>query len=294
MTQPHRHFGVIEVDCNFAPPPEEDAAEESGKEGSSSDSDEEEEEEEKKTEEQEQMDDIFGEEEDEDAPPLETHHVPEDHDEIPIPSQEHVEVGPRHLVHDEHDSPETKDHHIAHGKNTIEEHKRVTHRKKLVRRMSKQDATKMQDLHDEHREWQNQRLSALKKKGKNIKVMLMRQSIRGAENVNKLKAEVKSCISELAHHSMKDSQTFRSFKALYNALDNLDVPDSLRPTREPERDSNSAIVRSRLSSKQEDHMEEAKGDRGIPSSSKRGIAHGESIFALCCRRHNTLHPHAER
>ena len=64
-------------------------------------------------------------------------------------------------------------------------------------------------------------------------------------------------------------------------LTHLDLPDSVRPTEEPRRDSNSMIVRSRAI-RQEDHVEEAKGDRGIP---KPKAAKGESMFGLCCRRH---------
>ena len=67
-----------------------------------------------------------------------------------------------------------------------------------------------------------------------------------------------------------DRKDLKQFERLLGMLTHLDLPDSVRPTEEPRRDSDMMIVRSRAI-RQEDHVEEAKGDRGIPKPNHQSL-----------------------
>ena len=229
----------------------------------------------------EKIDDIFGEEEDmEDAPPLESHQEPHDHDERPEPSNQVHEAAPKSLVDDTHSSPHSHDH--SHVQNTTEEHEKIKRKSRLNRRMSKQGRDLVRDHKDEDKKAKEKRFERLKKKYEEIGSMLKSKSIRGDEMKKKYIFQVESCIAALKGD--KRNELHQHFERLLGVLKELDLPDSIRPTCEPARDSDMMIVRSRA---QEDHVEEAKGDRGIPKpkSSKPKSVKGESMFGLCCTRH---------
>ena len=226
-----------------------------------------------------------------DSPPLELHTDAHSPERKPRLSTSPVHgISPKILTADDHHPP-TLTHSPRRVQATHDDHKTLSEGVKLRRRLSRTGMVSMTTSLNESKTWKSTQLKKIKKYIHDLKAKLQKHEIRGDEMVKKTKQQIKSHMTELKCHDMKDSKLYENFRLFLIYLDDLDLPVKSRPQCEPRRDSDSQISRRPVLQHHEDHVDEAKGDGGPRRvSTDDAVAKKETMFALCCRRHDTLHP----